>query len=204
MRIKLLIAAILTLTAVSTDHAYRDGHGRLKGNPGGADSRHPDHSSAEPRGQQDRGRPLRNRIASQAQLEKDDDARSRPHSSLHLLLVRKQMTRLCHRLQAHIDDDTRHNLLGHYGTVGWDSDDDKFTFTGDNDTGKGKYTSERVELQRIDRRRQQRRRLFALRRRPDLCNRVLRRCEGGAPAAVGRIELWIASCRDSMMKDSMN
>ena len=43
------------------------------------------------------------------------------------------------------DDDTSITSWGKYGTVGWDSDDDVFTFTGDASTGKGSYTSERVK-----------------------------------------------------------
>ena len=42
------------------------------------------------------------------------------------------------------DDDTDITSWGNYGTVGWDSNAGRFTFTGDANTGKGSYTSERV------------------------------------------------------------
>ena len=43
------------------------------------------------------------------------------------------------------DADTDITSWGKYGTVGWDSGTSKFTFTGDNTTGRGNYTSERVK-----------------------------------------------------------
>ena len=42
------------------------------------------------------------------------------------------------------DDDTDITKWGNYGTVGWNSTTGRFTFAGDNTTGKGNYTSERV------------------------------------------------------------
>ena len=51
---------------------------------------------------------------------------------------------------AHVNDDEDDDYdisitsWGEYGTVGWNSNTDKFTFTGETDTGLGNYTSERV------------------------------------------------------------
>ena len=45
----------------------------------------------------------------------------------------------------HDDNSIEITSWGNYGTVGWDDDDDKFTFTGDADTGLGYYTSKRVK-----------------------------------------------------------
>ena len=46
---------------------------------------------------------------------------------------------------AHDDDDESITSWGDYGTVGWNSNPGRFTFAGDADTGKGNYTSERVD-----------------------------------------------------------
>ena len=45
----------------------------------------------------------------------------------------------------HVDNDIEITSWGNYGTVGWASDDDKFTFTGNANTAKGNYTSKRVD-----------------------------------------------------------
>ena len=42
------------------------------------------------------------------------------------------------------DDDKDLTDWGNHGTVGWNDTTERFTFTGDDETGLGNYTSERV------------------------------------------------------------
>ena len=156
MRRKLLtIAAILTLAAVSTTILTMTVLAG-SGNPGGADSRHPDHSSASHAANKIVGVPCATgshtkHVETDGQIttvtehihhstwywyDSDADESSPPE---------ERVVKLTCGDAPHIDNSTDITDWGNYGTVGWNSDDGKFTFTGDNTTGKGSYTSERVK-----------------------------------------------------------
>ena len=150
MRRKLLtIAAILTLTAVSTTILTMTVLAG-SGNPGGADSRHPDHSDANHAANKIVGVPcatgshhkhvgetddVDNHIHHSTYYWYDSDADENPSPSERVVKIACGM--------AH-DDDTDITKWGNYGTVGWNSTTSRFTFAGDTTTGKGNYTSERV------------------------------------------------------------
>ena len=155
MRPKLLIPAILALTAVSLTMlpmaVMAD-----SGNPGGADSRHPDHSGADHAANKIVGVPCATgshtkhvvpNVGLQTVTEhmhhatwfwydSDDD---------ESFGTGARVVKVACGDVPHDDLSTDITSWGNYGTVGWDDDDDKFTFTGDDDTALGRYTSERVD-----------------------------------------------------------
>ena len=150
MRRKLLtIAATLALTAVSLTMLTMTVMAG-SGNPGGADSRHPDHSGEDHAANKIVGVPCATG-SHHKHVGDDDDPPNHIHHSTYYWYdsdadensppperVVKIACGMAH------DDDTDITSWGNYGTVGWDSNTSKFTFTGDNTTGKGNYTSERV------------------------------------------------------------
>ena len=148
MRLKLLIPAILTLTvvlAIMITITVMAG----SGNPGGADSRHPDHTGADHAANKIVGVPCA--IGEHTKHVGDSDPPSHIHfstwywydsdaeeNSPPTVRVVKMACGMAH------DADVSLRNWGNYGTVGWNSNTDKFTFTGSSNTGYGKYTSERV------------------------------------------------------------
>ena len=151
MRRKLLtIAAILTLAAVSTTILTMTVLAG-SGNPGGEASRHPDHSGADHAANKIVHVPCATG-SHHKHVGDDDDPPNHMHHSTYYWYDSEEQEKspppervvkiACG--MAH-DDDTDITSWGNYGTVGWDSDDDEFTFTGDNTTGKGNYTAKRVD-----------------------------------------------------------
>ncbi len=156
MRKKLLtMGALLTLAAVSTTilamTVLAD-----SGNPGGDDSRHPDHSEEDHEANKIVGVPCATgshtkhvesggivtvtehiHHATWFWYDSDEDE---SHSQQE-----ERVVKIACGDVPHTDNDTDITSWGNHGTVGWDSDDDKFTFTGDDDTGLGKYTFDRVD-----------------------------------------------------------
>ena len=152
MRRKLFtIAAILALTAVSLTMLTMTVMAG-SGNPGGAESLHPDHSSASHAANKIVGVPCAtgshhkhigdstsdntsNHIhhSTYYWYDSDEDENSPPPER-----VVKIACGMAH------DDDTDITSFGNHGTVGWNSTTGRFTFTGSTTTGLGNYTSERV------------------------------------------------------------
>ena len=156
MRKKLLtIAAILTLAAVSTTILTMTVLAG-KGNPGGSDSLHPDHSGSDhaankivhvPCAIGSHTRHVVPNVGLRTVTEhihystwywydSDEDESSPPL---------ERVVKLTCGDARHVDNNTSITSWGNYGTVGWDSNTDKFTFTGDNTTGKGNYTAKRLD-----------------------------------------------------------
>ena len=149
MRKKLLtIAAILTLAAVSLTILTMTVLAG-SGNPGGSASLHPDHSDSDHAANKIVGVPcatgshhkhvgpvtLPNHIHHSTYYWYDSEEEENSPPPVRVVKIACGM--------AH-DSGTSMRSYGNHGTVGWDSDDDEFTFTGDNTTGLGNYTSERV------------------------------------------------------------
>ena len=152
MRPKLLIAAIgaiLTLTAVSLTMlpmAVMAG----SGNPGGADARHPDHSGMDHAANKIVGVPCATGSHHKHVGETDDVANHIHHSTYYWYDSQEdenspppeRVVKIACGM-AH-DNGTSIREWGDYGTVGWNSNSGKFTYTGSTTTGLGNYTSERV------------------------------------------------------------
>ena len=148
MRPKILIATVLALTAVSLTMLTMTVLAGT-GNPGGSESLHPDFSDSDHEANKIVGVPcatgshhkhigdpdVLNHMHHSTYYWYDSDADENSPPSERVVEIACGM--------AH-DDDTDITSWGDYGTVGWDSDTDKFTFTGDANTAKGNYTSERV------------------------------------------------------------
>ena len=154
MRKKLRIAAILTLTAVSLTMLTMTVLAGSRGNPGGDDSLHPDHSDddhaankivhvpcATGSHHRHRGDPVDNpgpnHIHHSTYYWFDSDVDDSDPPPQRVVELRCGMH--------HDDDDMSITSWGNHGTVGWDSTTSKFTFSGDNDTGLGKFKDERVK-----------------------------------------------------------
>ena len=150
---KLLIAAIgaiLTLTAVSLTMlpmAVMAG----SGNPGGDEALHPDHSDEDHAANKIVGVPCATGSHHKHVGEDDDDVPNHIHHSTYYwydsdedegspptVRVVKIACGMAH------DSGTSIREWGDYGTVGWNSNTSKFTYTGSTTTGLGNYTSERV------------------------------------------------------------
>ncbi len=151
MRPKLLIPAILIPTAVSLTMLTVTVMAG-SGNPGGDASLHPDHSGEDDAANKIVGVPCATGSHHKHIGEDDDDVPNHIHHSTYYWYdsdedenspPSERVVKIACGM-AH-DDDTDITSWGNYGTVGWDSDDDEFTFTGDASTGKGNYTSERVK-----------------------------------------------------------
>ena len=152
MRRKLLtVAAILTLAAVSTAMITMTVMAG-SGNPGGAKSLHPDHSGADHAANKIVGVPCATGSHHKHVGETDDVSNHIHHSTYYWYDSDEQEgsppTERVVKIacgMAHDDDDESMTSWGYYGTVGWNDDTGKFTFTGSTITGKGNYTSERVD-----------------------------------------------------------
>ena len=154
MRLKLLIPAILTLTvviAIMITITVMAG----SGNPGGADSRHPDHSGTDHAANKIVGVPcatgshtkhvvpnvgVRNvpqhmHYATWYWYDSDEDESSPPE---------ERVVKLACGDGPHDNDNTGITSWGNHGTVGWNSTTNRFTFNGSTSTGLGNYTSDRV------------------------------------------------------------
>ena len=191
MRKKLLtIAAILTLAAVSLTILTMTVLAG-SGNPGGTDSLHPDHSDADHAANKIVGVPCatgshHKHVGETADVsnhihhstyywyDSDEDENSPPP-----VRVVKIACGMAH------DDDTDITDWGDYGNVGWNSNTDKFTFTGSTTTGRGNYTSDGWTTG-LDRRRQPRR-LSDVRRRPRPMQQVLHSAPAGRPLGSWRL-----------------
>ena len=149
MRRKLLIPAVLTLTAalaILLTMTVLAG----SGNPGGEASRHPDHSDADHAANKIVGVPCATGSHHKHVGETNDPPNHIHHSTYYWYdsdeeenspppeRVVKIACGMAH------DDDKSITSWGDYGTVGWNSTT-RFTFTGDADTGKGNYTAARVD-----------------------------------------------------------
>ena len=150
MRRKLLtIAAILTLAAVSTTILTMTVLAG-SGNPGGAESRHPDHSSASHAANKIVGVPCATGSHHKHVGETDDVPNHIHHSTYYWydsdedenspppVRVVKIACGMAH------DSSQNMTSFGSHGTVGWNDGTSRFTFTGSTTTGLGNYTSERV------------------------------------------------------------
>ncbi len=151
MRKKLLtIAAILTLAAVSTTILTMTVMAG-KGNPGGIDSLHPDHSSASHAANKIVGVPCATGSHHKHVGETDDVSNHIHHSTYYWYDSNadenspppERVVKIACGM-AHDDDDESITSFGDHGTVGWNSNTGRFTFAGDTATGLGNYTSERV------------------------------------------------------------
>ena len=155
MRKKLLtIAAILTLAAVSTTILIMTVLAG-SGNPGGDESLHPDYSSDHES----------NEIVGVPCATGSHTTHVVPNVGLRTVtehihhatwywydsdeddpsLQGERVVKLACGDVPHVDNSIEITSWGNYGTVGWDDDDDKFTFTGDDDTGFGRYTKLRLD-----------------------------------------------------------
>ena len=153
MRKKLLtIAAILTLAAVSTTILTMTVLAG-SGNPGGDESLHPDYSDSDHESNEIVGVPCATgshtkhvvpnvgiqdvtehmHHATWYWYDSDADESSPPE---------ERVVKLACGDVPHVDNNTDITSWGNYGTVGWNNG--KFTFTGDDDTGFGKYTKLRL------------------------------------------------------------
>ena len=150
MRLKLLIPAILTLTvvlAIMITITVMAG----SGNPGGADSRHPDHSDdADHAANKIVGVPCATGSHHKHVGETDDVSNHIHHSTYYWYDSEEDENSPPPEREVKIacgmahDDDTQITSWGNHGTVGWNSTTNRFTFTGSTSTGLGNYTSERV------------------------------------------------------------
>ena len=150
MRKKLLtIAAILTLAAVSLTILTMTVLAG-SGNPGGAESLHPDHSGTDHAANKIVGVPCATG-SHHRHVGVTDDVVDHIHHSTYYWYdsnddensppperVVKIACGMAH------DSGTSMRSYGNHGTVGWNSNTDRFTFTGSTTTGLGNYTSERV------------------------------------------------------------
>ena len=150
MRRKLLIPAVLILTvalAIMLTMTVLAG----SGNPGGDDSLHPDHSGADDEANKIVGVPCATGSHHKHVGETNDPPNHIHHSTYYWYdsnedegspppeRVVKIACGMAH------DESTSITSFGDHGTVGWDDDTGKFTFTGNTRTGLGNYTSERVK-----------------------------------------------------------
>ena len=148
MRRKLLIAAVLTLAAVSTTMLAMTVMAG-SGNPGGSKSLHPDYSGTDHVANKIVGVPCA--TGSHHKHIGDDSVPNHMHHSTYYWYDSEEEENspppnrvvkiACGMVH---DADTDITSWGNYGTVGWNSATSKFTFTGSTTTGKGNYTSERV------------------------------------------------------------
>ena len=150
MRPKLLIPAILIPTAVSLTMLTVTVMAGT-GNPGGAESLHPDHSGADHAANKIVGVPCATGSHHKHVGDEDDPPNHIHHSTYYWydsdedegspppVRVVKIACGMAH------DNDTSMRSFGYHGTVGWDDDTGKFTHTGSTTTGLGNYTSERVD-----------------------------------------------------------
>ena len=149
MRLKLLIPAILTLTvvlAIMITITVMAG----SGNPGGVESLHPDYSSASHAANKIVGVPCATGSHHKHVGVTDDVADHIHHSTYYWYdsdedenspppeRVVKIACGMAH------DSSLSITSYGNHGTVGWNSNTGRFTFTGSTTTGLGNYTSERV------------------------------------------------------------
>ena len=152
MRRKLLtMAAILTLAAVSTILTMTVLAG--SGNPGGDASLHPDHSDEDHEANKIVGVPCATGSHTKHVGETDDVSNHIHHSTWYWYDSDEDETsppevrvvKLACGDVPHDNEDRSITDWGNYGTVGWNSNTNKFTFAGDNTTGFGKYTKLRLD-----------------------------------------------------------
>ena len=155
MRRKLLtIAAILTLAAVSIMLTMTVMAG--SGNPGGDESLHPDYSDSDHESNEIVHVPCA--IGSHTKHIVSggiDDVTEHIHHATWYwydsaedespTVQGERVVKLACGDVPHVNHTPAITSWGNYGTVGWDDDTDKFTFTGDNTTGKGNYTKLRLD-----------------------------------------------------------
>ena len=152
MRLKLLIPAILVLIGVSAITTMTV-LATSTGNPGGADSLHPDHSNAT----HDANRIVHVPCAigghSKHVSRRNAEVPTHIHFSTYYWFDSAEddpgagsprVIELRYGM-AHDNSDRSITEWGSYGTVGWNDTTDRFTFTGSDTTGKGKYTSDRID-----------------------------------------------------------
>ena len=157
MRLKILIPVVLALGVVSTAMFAMTVMAGDRGNPGGADSLHPDHSGMEDAANKIVGVPCstgshtKHLVSGTGEVtvtshmhhatwywyDSDADASPSPEDRVVKLA--------CGDIAPHDNTDTSITSWGDYGTVGWNDNTDRFTFTGNNNTGFGRYTKLRLD-----------------------------------------------------------
>ena len=154
MRVKLLIAAILILVAVSTTMITMTVLAGT-GNPGGDESLHPDYSDEDHESNKIVGVPCATGSHTKHVVSGGvDDVTSHIHHATWYWYdsnadeASPPTTRVVKLACGDAPHDNSMRSItswGNYGIVDWDDDDDKFTFGGNENTGLGKYTKLRLD-----------------------------------------------------------